>query len=288
MLSLKNITKILIPTDFSDTAMKAAQYAAEMAKKSGAGIFLLHVIEPDIDSIRQPYPLHDRLQEEIANNRLGELNILQKSINQMYPDIKTEIELAKGTITNSVLDFAESNKMDLIVMGTKGATGLKEIFMGSVTAGTIGRTKVPVLAIPEEYVFDLPDAILFATNHFEKNTNLLNKIVEVATLFSADVHVAVFVDTDTVEVSDYVHNTQQLKHYLDFLKKTYPSIVFKAELLEGSEFEETIEKYDVKNEVDMIAMITYPKRFLDRLMKKSVTKKMAFHSKIPVLAIPAK
>ncbi|MDP4284043.1 MAG: universal stress protein [Bacteroidota bacterium] len=288
MLSLKNIKKILIPTDFSDTAMKAAQYAAEMAKKSGGGIFLLHVIEPDIDSIRQPYPLHDRLQEEIANNRLGELNILQKSINQMYPDIKTEIELAKGTITNSVLDFAESNKMDLIVMGTKGATGLKEIFMGSVTAGTIRRTKVPVLAIPEEYVFDLPDAILFATNHFEKNTNLLNKIVEVATLFSADVHVAVFVDTDTVEVSDYVHNTQQLNHYLDFLKKTYPSIVFKAELLEGSEFEETVEKYDVKNEVDMIAMITYPKRFLDRLMKKSVTKKMAFHSKIPVLVIPAK
>lgn len=63
---------------------------------------------------------------------------------------------------------------------------------------------------------------------------------------------------------------------------------FKGELLEGKEFEETIEKYDDNNEVDIIAMITYPKSFLDKLLRRSVTKKMAFHSKIPVLAIPAK
>jgi nucleotide-binding universal stress UspA family protein len=280
--------KILIPTDFSDNAMKAAQYAAEIAAKSGAAVYLLNVIEPITDRIHQPYPLHERLEEEIASKRLSELNILKKSISQMYPGIKTETELAKGTVTTSVLDFAESNQVDLIVMGTKGATGLKEIFIGSVAAGTIGRAKIPVLAIPDEYVFEVPDGILFATNHFEENKDMLDKIVEVANLFSASIYVAVFVDTDTAEATDYIYNTRQLKHYLDFLKKAYPAVVFKGELLEGSEFEDTIEKYDAKNEADIIAMITYPKSFWERLMKKSATKKMAFHSKIPVLAVPAK
>ncbi|MDZ4809905.1 MAG: universal stress protein, partial [Bacteroidota bacterium] len=94
--------KILVPTDFSATAMKAVTYAAEIAQKTGATIFLLHVIEPITDSIRQPYPLHDRLQEEITNNRLSELNALQKTVAEIYPAVKTETELAKGTVTTSV------------------------------------------------------------------------------------------------------------------------------------------------------------------------------------------
>jgi nucleotide-binding universal stress UspA family protein len=238
--------------------------------------------------IRQPYPLHEKLQEEIANNRLRELDAVQKSIALIYPDIKTETELAKGTVITSILDFAWSNQADLIVMGTNRATGLKEIFMGSVASGTIGRTKIPVLAIPEEYEMEEPDGILFATNHFEENKELLNKIVEVAKLFSTAIHVAVFVDTDTADAADYIYNTRQLNQYMDFLNKTFPAVAFKGELLEGKEFEDTVEKYDVKNEVDIIAMITYPKSIWEKLMKKSATKKMAFHSRIPVLAIPAK
>lgn len=282
------IRSILVPTDFSANAMKAAQYAASIAEKSGAMVYLLHVIEPIEDSIRQPFPLYEKLKEEIANNRNKEMETFQSDMAAAYPGIKTETEIAKGMTTTAILDFAEGQQIDLIVMGTKGATGLKEIFMGSVAAGTIGRTKIPVLAVPDEYQTEVPDGILFATNRFEENKVLLDKIVEVANLFSASIHVAVFVDTDTAEATDYIYNTRQLNHYMDFLKKAYPAIVFKGELLEGSEFEDTVEKYDVKNELDIIAMITYPKSFWERLMKKSATKKMAFHSKIPVLAIPAK
>lgn len=278
--------KILIPTDFSENAFRAAQYGAEIATRSSATLFLLHVIEPITDRIRQPNALRERLEEEIAKNRLGEMVALQKSVAQLYPGILVETELAIGSITTSMLDFAESNQVDVIVMGTKGAAGLKELFMGSVTAGTIGRTKIPVLAVPDDYVFEVPDGILLATNRFEENKDLLDKIVELANLFSASIHVAVFLDTDTAEATDYIYNTRQLNHYLDFLKTAYPAIPFKGELLEGSEFEEAIEKYDADNAVDILAMITYPKGFWERLMKKSATKKMAFHSTIPVLAIP--
>ena len=280
--------KIIVPTDFSANAMKAVTYAAEIAKRTGATIYLLHVIAPVTDSIRQPYALHERLQEEIANARLSELQSLKNTLADVYPDLTIETELAKGTVTTSILDYAENLQADLIIMGTQGASGLKEVFLGSISGGTIGRTKIPVLAVPFEYLMEEPDAILFATNRYEEDRRLLDKIVELASLFNAVVHVVVFVDIDTSTADYYIYNIEQLNRYIGFLKQTYPGVSFTGEILENKEFEETIEEYNIKNEVDIVAMITYPKSFWGKLLKKSVTKKMAFHSKIPVLAIPAK
>ena len=280
--------KILVPTDFSTPAMKAATYAAEIAQKTEATIFLLHVIEPIAEGLRQHDALHERLHEENANAGLSELDTMQKSIAEIYPHVKIETELAKGTIINSILAFADEQQMDLIVMGTTGATGLKEFFMGSVATATISRTKIPVLTVPVGYEMEEPDGILFATIHFEENKELLNPIVELANLYAATIHVAVFVDTDDAQAADYIFNTRQLLHYLDVLNKMFPGTKFKGELLEGSDFEVTVDKYDNKNELDIIAMITYPKSFWEKMMRKSMTKKMAFHSTIPLLAIPAK
>ena len=279
--------RILVPTDFSDTAMKAITYAAEIAERNGAVIYLLHVMEPIIDGIRQPHPLHEKLLEEITNNRLSELKSLEECIAESYPELKIVAEFTNGTVINSIHDYAIEQSIDLIIMGTSGASGLKEIFMGSVAAGTIGRTRIPVLAIPREYLMEAPHTILLATNHFEKSEDLLNPIVELASLFSATIHVAVFIDADEARSPDYLYNTRQLNYYVDVLSKMYPGTAFKGELLEGSKFEETIEKYDERNEVDIIAMITYPKSLRKKIMRKSRTKKMAFHSAIPLLAIPA-
>ena len=278
--------KILVPTDFSATAMKAVTYAAEIAQKTGATIFLLHAMERATDTILEPLAFDIKGQEEFVNERLRLLDTLQKSVAQIYPGIKIETELTKGTVISSILDFAEGQQVDLIVMGTTGASGLKEFFMGSVAAGTIGKTKIPVLTVPCSYEMEEPDGILFATSHFEENKNLLNPVVELAKLYGAVIHVAVFVEEE--EALDYMRNVKRLNRYMEYLRETFPGIKFKGEVLEGKDFELTIDKYDNKNELDMIAMITYPKNFLERLMKKSATKKMAFHSVIPLLAIPAK
>ena len=97
----------------------------------------------------------------------------------------------------------------------------------------------------------------------------------------------VFKDIDGDENADYIYNEEQLNDCLQFLKETFPGVVFKGKLLEGKDFEITIDRYSNKNEVDVIALVTYPKSFLEKVLRKSVTKKMAFHSTIPLLAIPA-
>lgn len=280
--------KILVPTDFSNNAIKAVTYAAEIAKRSGAVIHLLHVMEPVIDKIRQPHAQTESLEEEITRARLSELKSLKDTLADTYPDLIIEIESAKGTVTTAILNYGEKLQADLIVMGTLGASGLKEVFLGSVTSSTIGRTKIPVLAVPYEYLMEEPDAIVLATNRFEKDENILNTIIELASLFSATVHVVAFVDTDFSDATYYIHNHKHLGQYLTHLQKAYPGISFTSELLEGKEFEESIEQYHTKKEADIVAMITYPKSFWEKLLRKSVTKKMAFHSKIPLLAIPSK
>jgi nucleotide-binding universal stress UspA family protein len=172
-------------------------------------------------------------------------------------------------------------------MGTKGATGLKEVFFGTVTAATIGRSKIPVLAVPFEYLLEEQDAIVFATSRFEENKRLLKRVVELARLFRAVIHTVVFVNADTNISDQYLHNEKQMNQYLAFLKENYPDVSFTGKILLGKKFEQTIEAFENKNEVDMIAMITYPKSFWERMLRKSYTMKMAFHSKIPVLAVPA-
>ena len=279
--------RILIPTDFSPNAMKAVIYAAEIAKKNGAQIFLLHVIEPRAVTIGEiDIPLYSRYVEELGNPGLKELETISETIAQFYPGIQIEKKVIEGGIVISIDTYASENKIDLIVMGTRGVSGLKEMLIGSVAARTIQAVHVPVLAIPDEYIVADPDKILFATNHFERNTSLLNGIIDIATLFSMSITVCVFIDQDDAEPNDYINDTSQLETYLSFLKKTFPSVCFEGQLLAGIELEDTIAKYVEEKGVDMITMITYPKSFWERLMNKSVTKRMAFHSKIPLLTIP--
>ena len=276
--------KILVPTDFSRNALKAVTYAAEIAEKSGAVIYLLHVIEPSINMVTMQT---DSSGKEVLNERGRKLIVLQKTVAGIYPGIKVIIHLLAGKPIDSILRYTEMQSMDLIVMGTTGANGLKELFIGSVAAGIIGKTKIPVLTVPVSHEIQPPHTILLTTNQFEKSKNILNKVVGISKLFSAAIHVVVIKDEDGNENADFIYNEEQLNNYLQFLKETFPGVNFKGEILIGKDFELTIDSYSNKNEVDVIAMITYPKSFMEKVFRKGVTRKMAFHSTIPILAIPA-
>lgn len=275
--------KILVPTDFSNNALKAVTYASEIAKKSGATIFLLHVIEPTINMATMQ---SDSSNKKVVDDRSAQLNLSLKSIADVYPDIEVIPYLAGGTVITSIIEYAENEKMDMIVMGTKGASGLKKFFMGSVAAGVIGKTKIPVLTVPVSYEMEEPHDIVFATNQFEKSKELLNKIVSFSKLFSTSIHVVVFKDIEGTKDADFIYNEEQLNHYLQFLSETFSGVKFKGELLSGKDFEITLDWYCNENDVDVIAMVTYPKSFFEKLLQKSVTKQMAFSSTIPILAVP--
>ncbi|HOZ69585.1 MAG TPA: universal stress protein [Chitinophagaceae bacterium] len=281
------LRNILVPIDFSANALRSALYAVSIAEKSKATIHLLHVIEPVTESIRQPFPLQEKLEVEITKNRIRELNEFQQHLAALHPGISMKSETENGMTIPSILHVARKKKVDLIVMGAKGVSAIKKVFMGSITAGIISRTHIPVLAVPDEYIAEIPDGILLATCHFEKSKSLLKTIADLASLFKTKVHVAVFLDTDTYTPSNYLFNQKKLNRYIHYLKKIYPDILFTGEILEGTDFDKTLTTYYKTNALDIIAMITYPKSFWEKLFQKSRTKKTVFKSAIPVLAIPS-
>ncbi|OQP57386.1 universal stress protein [Niastella populi] len=279
--------RILIPTDFSENALKAALYAGVVARKANAALYLVHVIEPVDEKIHQPFPLHEKYLKETLHMRMREVESVKTIILNSHPEITIETAVLSGDISATIAEFSGNNDIDMIIMGTKGATGLKELLIGSVTSKVIGHSKFPVLAIPVDYQPEEPDGILFATNHFEKSNILLTPVIELAKLFFAKIYVIIFVDKEKKGAVEYMSDTRSLYNYLDYLRKTFPGVIFQGELLEGKDFEDAVNAYEEKNKLDIVSMITYPKGFWEKIFKGSETKKMAIHSHIPVLAIPA-
>jgi nucleotide-binding universal stress UspA family protein len=140
------IKKILVPTDFSAPSRRAMDYAAVLAKDSGAEILLLHVIES------LPYSVTDTLH--VIDHRRA----LEKTAGALLENLRDELgekelavntRLASGTAYDEVLKVARREKADLIVMGTHGRTGMSHLFLGSVAEKVVRLAACPVLTVPD-------------------------------------------------------------------------------------------------------------------------------------------
>ncbi|HRN72927.1 MAG TPA: universal stress protein [Ginsengibacter sp.] len=276
--------RILVPTDFSQNASKALAYAAELASASGATIYLLHVIEPSLNMATMQT---DSLSRKVIEKSSENLQLAVQAARKVYPKTTIIPHLEGGKIVDAILGYASKKRAGLIIMGTKGAGGLKKFFLGTVAANTVERARIPVLTIPVSYEVSKPGVVLFATNQFEKSKRLLNKLMAIPLLFKAKVHVVAYKEKGIPEAADYLYNEEQIKNYLRFLKENYPSVSFKGTLLEGASFGKNIEAYCDKNGCDIIAMVPYPKSLYEKILRRSETKRLIFHSTKPVMALPA-
>jgi len=171
-------------------------------------------------------------------------------------------------------------------MGTLGITGLKEKIFGSKTAAVIGSSNTPVLAIPLEYDWSMPARYLLAINHFDEVTDILHPVFDLAKIFGAEVRAAVFTDEDKAAPVDYLADARDIEFAGDKLKRKYSDITIKAEHLYGRHFEESINDYIDKHQIDMLVMTTHKRSLVGSIFNRSLTRKMSYHAKVPILAIP--
>src|SRR5215813_9782682 len=137
-------SKILVAIDSFDASMDAADYATSMSKKYNAQLYALHVIHADVDL----YGPHET--SEFTRNMRNEgekyLNKVKVKANEKNIHIKTEIISSKD-IAGGILDFAEENNIDLIVIGTRGRSGFKRLLLGSVASHVVTYAHCPVLVV---------------------------------------------------------------------------------------------------------------------------------------------
>lgn len=230
--------------------------------------------------------VNKEFNQRLLNEASEKLTGMKESI-EKNDEVIADIIISTDSLQEAIAKASGEKQFDLIVMGTQGASGIKEKLWGSRTAATLGRSEIPVMAIPNDYLWKKPQKILLMTNQFEKDPAILDFIFELAGLYMAGVQVAIFTDEDDDKTGTFLEHKKEISAYEEFLKEKYNEETLTSVHLYGEKFEETLQDFIKENNIDMLVMITYPHKFLNRIFNPSKTKRMSYQTKIPLLAIPA-
>ena len=275
---------ILFPTDLSPAAEKAFIYALQLASRLDAMVTTLHIyVKPEVKAklphtLSEFYASYDLEEFENYKDAIPPLTEIQK--NSGFSDVKVVHLLKPGSrIVPAILQTAREESAGLIVMGTTGARGLREIFLGSIAGEVLENADCPVLAVPEKAEFDgVIDQLAFTTTYKEEERNALEQVVSIMAPFKPQIH--------CVNV-DLAH-TETLTHRMDEFRagfRKHKNIRF--HVLEGNDIKEEIIGFLRDYEIDILAMVTHKRGFLEELFNYSRTKMMSYHARTPVLSIPA-
>jgi len=268
--------KILIPTDFSPLSKVAVLYAVKLGKKLKAELVILNVVNVDSPpgrGVLNVKYLEDKLTENAVEDSA-------RLISEIGSEIKGKIKITSQVVNgypveNVVTNFAQYNDIDLIVMGTKGATGLKKIVLGSNAAAVINKSSIPVIVVPEFARFTNIKDIVYATD-IANLKDELKTVVSIAKDFNATVHILHIVSPAGEEKLDKKQTVAKLTKAMDYKKITF-TISLHEDAAEG------IDEYVIKHKTDMLVMFTHELTFFKKLFGQSVTREMAFLSNVPLL-----
>ena len=279
--------KILVPTDFSSNAKHALRVAAVIADKAKGRVELLHTNT----AVAYAPPMPDYYvpeaydMSEYYENAAEELHNLKGELLESgnFKDLKIETVVEEGFLYSTVRRIAEEDRADLIVMGTKGATGATEFFVGSNTEKVIRTSPCPVLAVPvNSGDFDLK-MVVMPTTLRKDQTTVFNALAEWQKLYHFDVKVVYLNNPAGFESNEEIENAIQKFASDAGLKKVTPFI-------SGNTFNEeaSILQFAAQENADLIVMGTHQRQGLSHLLFGSLTEDTVNHSDIPVLSVPLK
>lgn len=271
------MVNILVPTDFSDLSKVAIDYAIKVANKLGGNITLLHVV-----TVIQPTRASMRLRLEALEEELMQMakEDMKALITEFAGKNKTNkplaFEIVQGASFNAMVkSVAKRLRSGLIIMGTRGANGLRKVVLGSNTASVIEISNIPVLVVPEFAEFTSFKTVVYATDlkHLDDELELLIPYIKI---FESNLHVFhVAPNTKEAEAAE-----KTIKTALD--KTGYKKFLIKVVV--SKDTDEAVEKYVKETKSDLLTTFAHEHSFYEKLFDRSLTRKLAFQSKVPLLA----
>lgn len=263
---------ILVPTDFSSTAKQGIDYALLLGRQFGAHIILLNVWSLPQTHSSMIISINDIIKE----NSEKAMKTLKNQLLQDPQNINIEFEtiVKMGDIVPLTKHLAKKNKADVIIMATEGARGLKEVFIGSNAGGVIEEAPCPVIVIPFNASLKKPKKIAIATNFEDYDIKILESIQD----WFSDFKPAYYL----FHVGDPEY--KDLNQYEDFIlevNKKLPDIT--TNYLSEENTVEGIEKYVSTNKIDLIVLSARKHSVLQLLLNRSISKRLAYHSNVPLL-----
>ena len=276
------MTRILMPTDFSDNSFKAIQYALLVYKDIKCSFYLLHTYTPPV--YQTEYLLGSPgligLGDVMHETSMTQLEKLKSRLENQYENDKHTfiVHTAFNTLLGEISEIVTNEKIDLIVMGTQGATGAEEILFGTHTVHVIKKAKCPVIAVPPNYEYEAPKEILFPTDYeVDYRKDNITHLLTIARQHKSRINV-MHVRTG------YDLNVVQEKHKGQLEKLLGSSVLFHD--MPDNGIIEAVNAFQVKEKINLLVMVQNKHTFMERLFIEPVIKKIGFHISIPFMVLP--
>ncbi|MGB3344160.1 MAG: universal stress protein [Aequorivita sp.] len=274
---------ILLPTDFSDNAYNAMEYAVNLFKDEECTFHVLNTYTPiayNVTTVADSYStmMIEEITRKNSENGLEEVasKLKIKYNNPKHVFVK---HAALNLFISEVSAMVEEHILDLIIMGTKGATGAKEIFLGTNTLRTIKNVKCPVIAVPENFQYEPPKEILFPTDFkFSMKNKFLPLLKSICTK-----HISRFNILNIYFGQPLTAAQEKVKDDLDVYFKNSAHLFH---ITEHVDVVEAVEEFQIKYKINFMVMVHNKHAFFENLLFKPVIKQLVCHTSVPFMVIP--
>ena len=277
--------RVLLPTDFSDNSWNAIKYGLQLFKNEKCTFTLLNTYTPIIYQFEYMQASSPQLQvmEAVKETSKKKLNDLVERIESEFPNSNHVFAKISSfnTLTAEINDLYDGNSMDLIIMGTKGASGVKEVLFGSNTVHVLNKAKCPVIAVPSDFNFETPHELLFPSDYeVEFKDQHVQLIIDIANLYNIRVNILhVYYGEGLSEKQK--DNKGKLENYF----KTIAHLFHKVK---NQNIPEAITQFQMKARINLLVMINNKHSFFENLFFKSTIRQIGFNLNVPFLVIPSK
>lgn len=270
--------RILVPVDFSKEAENAARVAASIAKRTNSEIFLVHMLELPVNII-DPAEIASINSGPQALFYMKQANEKFKSFvkKSFFKGIKVVESVQFQLAFSGIIEESKKHGIDLIVMGSQGASGLQEMFIGSNTEKVVRRSEVPVLVIKKRRNdFDVKNMI-FASDFRTEGKRSFPKVLEFARIFNPKIHF-LYINT--------IHNfntTKEIEKKMDRFINDFDIDNYEKIIYNDISVEKGILSYARDIDADLIALNTHGRSGLSQLFNGSIGRELANHALRPVI-----
>lgn len=268
--------KILVPTDFSKEAEYALKVAAQLAKTYGSEIYLLHLIDlplQQVDPLSTPSELPAAMFfMEMANKKIEAL-----MASNYLEGLKVNVTIKPDNPFNGIINVCKKNKINMVIMGSHGATGIREVFIGSIAEKVVRHSDIPVMVIKKDHANFKVKHIVFASDFKKESKHTYKQAIDIAKLFKAKIHL-LMVNTPTSFITTSDANRRMQGFVKGIAFKDYTMNIYNDESIESG-----ILNFANEIKADLIGISTHGRQGLSHFINGSLSEDLVNHAKKPVL-----
>jgi len=272
------VTKILVPVDFSETSLLALEHASIFAEKFNSKLHLIHVYKGrDIDilpDVTTPRMSEDELKQRIADE------LKKHSASLSAKGISSDVEVREGSVAKEITIAAREVEASMIIMGTHGTSGIEEFLIGSTAYRVVTASELPVLTVQSHNKTANYSKILLGIDSSSHTRDKVSHVAAIASAFGSTVHISALV-TEEHEEEEKIFNmkVKQIMEYFD-----HRNIKYEHDEVHGDNIAEMVLAKADDEGADLIAIMT-EQEARTGLFVGSYAQRIVNHSKIPVLSV---